>query len=167
MGKRVNAITSSGQPLPPSVLADIFAGRFARPDCDGGFVLHDFPRTLEEGTLLNAVLKNARCRISCVLLVTRSDKGLPPVDEQLVDLYVTAGSLVRLSGEGGPSQLAEDVDSAIAPLQALKRQDEDFDEAPSLFARVVEKQMTSEDELRAKRAISGCFDDDERIYPDG
>jgi adenylate kinase len=53
MGKAAKAYTDSGALVPDSVVIGIIKERLAEPDCEGGFILDGFPRTVPQAEALD------------------------------------------------------------------------------------------------------------------
>ncbi len=56
LGREVKAIMQSGALVPDELVNRIVRERLERPDCSGGFILDGFPRTLDQGRVLSALL---------------------------------------------------------------------------------------------------------------
>lgn len=54
-GEKVKSYTSSGALVPDEVVIDIIKARLAKPDCEGGFILDGFPRTVPQAEALTAL----------------------------------------------------------------------------------------------------------------
>ncbi len=52
MGNRVKSYTEKGELVPDSVVIDIIKERLAKPDCENGFILDGFPRTVPQAEAL-------------------------------------------------------------------------------------------------------------------
>ena len=52
LGKTVKACTESGALVPDEVVINIIKGRLAKPDCEKGFILDGFPRTVPQAEAL-------------------------------------------------------------------------------------------------------------------
>lgn len=57
LGKKVQEIQAAGLYVSDEVLAEIITERLARPDCEKGFVLDGFPRTLPQAEFLENLLE--------------------------------------------------------------------------------------------------------------
>lgn len=56
MGKQAKAIMERGELVPDNIVDRIVAERLSRPDCEGGFVLDGYPRTVPQAIHLDATL---------------------------------------------------------------------------------------------------------------
>lgn len=66
-GQKVQEYVDSGKLVPDEILLPIFAKRFAQEDCQNGFILDGFPRTLNQGKQLDEVLAEQDRSITRVL----------------------------------------------------------------------------------------------------
>ncbi|MFH0869523.1 MAG: adenylate kinase [archaeon] len=60
LGKKLKEFMNSGQLVPDSIVNDILAERFKRPDVVNGFVLDGYPRTIAQADLLEKQKKIGR-----------------------------------------------------------------------------------------------------------
>ena len=58
LGVRVKALIDAGEYVPDDVTEEIVAERLAEPDCEGGFLLDGFPRTMHQVHFLDGYLKD-------------------------------------------------------------------------------------------------------------
>jgi adenylate kinase len=56
LGKQADAIMSRGELVSDKIVCDMVESRLSRQDCDRGFILDGFPRTLEQAKWLDTVL---------------------------------------------------------------------------------------------------------------
>lgn len=56
LGQQVGGIINQGRLVPDDLIISVIEERISRPDCDNGFILDGFPRTLEQGEALERVL---------------------------------------------------------------------------------------------------------------
>ncbi len=57
LGKEITALQAAGQLVSDDVLAGVIEARAALPDCEHGFILDGFPRTLDQAKLLDRLAK--------------------------------------------------------------------------------------------------------------
>ncbi len=55
-GKKAGAIMKAGKLVPDELVADMVSRRLTAPDCENGFILDGFPRTIPQADLLAAAL---------------------------------------------------------------------------------------------------------------
>lgn len=67
LGKKVKDILDSGNLVPDAVVIDLIRERLSRADCDKGFLLDGFPRTVEQAKSLTVLLKEIGRELSHVL----------------------------------------------------------------------------------------------------
>lgn len=58
LGKKVKAIIDSGEYVPDETTEEIVADRLGQPDCEGGFLLDGFPRTMHQVGFLDQYLSD-------------------------------------------------------------------------------------------------------------
>jgi adenylate kinase len=56
LGQQAKAIMERGELVPDKLVSDMVEMRLGRPDCDRGFILDGFPRTIEQANWLDGVL---------------------------------------------------------------------------------------------------------------
>ena len=57
LGKRVQKYLDSGQLVPDETVIEAVRNRITKPDCEKGFILDGFPRTVEQAKALDKVVK--------------------------------------------------------------------------------------------------------------
>ena len=67
LGKRVKIIVDSGDLVPDEIMVQMISERIACFDCQKGFILDGFPRTLLQAEALDRVLKQKLLRIDHVI----------------------------------------------------------------------------------------------------
>lgn len=58
LGKKAKAIMDRGELVPDDLVCDMVRERLAQPDCDRGFILDGFPRTIGQAEWLDRLLEN-------------------------------------------------------------------------------------------------------------
>ena len=66
-GKLIKKIVNAGDLVPDEVMIEMISERITRPDCQKGFILDGFPRTLLQAETLDRVLKQKSLRIDHVI----------------------------------------------------------------------------------------------------
>ena len=82
VGRKAKTVMAAGGLVPDEIVVSIIAERIARPDCDNGFILDGFPRTLAQAEALDRMLGE-------------TDRGIDHVIEFKVD---DATLIERISG---------------------------------------------------------------------
>lgn len=72
LGKTVKACTESGALVPDEVVINIIKGRLAKPDCEKGFILDGFPRTVPQAE----ALRDLGVEITDVISIEVADKDI-------------------------------------------------------------------------------------------
>ena len=67
LGKAAKACMDEGKLVPDTVTIGIVRERLAKDDCQNGFILDGFPRTVEQADALAEILDEHGKKISCVL----------------------------------------------------------------------------------------------------
>ncbi len=136
LGKMACSILAKGGLVDDSVVDEIVAGRTARPDCAGGFLLDGYPRTVPQARQFSALLER---------------RGLPvPV---VIHLDVPDSALVaRLTARRQCSQCGHIYNRLSQPSQLEGRCD--LDGAP-LVKRNDDEESVILDRLRAYRELTG------------
>ena len=69
LGKQAKACMESGKLVPDEVTIGIVRERLSKSDCEKGFILDGFPRTVEQADALNKILSEQGKKLTCVLNV--------------------------------------------------------------------------------------------------
>ena len=67
LGKQAKACMDSGKLVPDAVTIGIVKERLAKPDCEKGFILDGFPRTVEQADALSKILPEIGLKLTRVL----------------------------------------------------------------------------------------------------
>ncbi len=76
LGRKAQAIMERGELVPDEVVIGIIASRLAEPDCEPGFILDGFPRTVAQADALAEMLTAAGRSIDYVINVQASEETL-------------------------------------------------------------------------------------------
>ena len=69
LGKEASDYINRGALVPDSVIVNLVAERLKEKDCERGFILDGFPRTISQAESLDAILKKMGLNLNCVLSV--------------------------------------------------------------------------------------------------
>ncbi len=69
LGREASEYINRGALVPDSVIVDLVAERLKEKDCEKGFILDGFPRTIPQAASLDAILNQSGIRLSAVLSV--------------------------------------------------------------------------------------------------
>src|SRR5690348_3129784 len=72
LGLRAKPIMERGELVPDDLVLSMVEDRISWPDCDGGFILDGFPRTLPQAEKLDEILRR---RFKCEPLVLQDRKS--------------------------------------------------------------------------------------------
>lgn len=76
LGRRAGAIMEAGELVPDAIMVDMIGERIARPDCEGGFILDGFPRTIAQAEALDAMLERRGLGVDHVIELAVDEKAL-------------------------------------------------------------------------------------------
>ena len=67
MGKRAQGYMERGELVPDSLIMEIMESRLQEPDCEKGFILDGFPRTIPQAEALKNLLQKLNIRLDLVV----------------------------------------------------------------------------------------------------
>lgn len=73
LGKDAQRFMNSGQLVPDSIILDMMKKRLTDKDCDNGFILDGFPRTIPQAEGLDYLLKSMKVRLDHVIVMDVPD----------------------------------------------------------------------------------------------
>ncbi len=76
LGKKAEEYMNSGGLVPDGVMIEIIRERLARPDCENGFVLDGFPRTLPQAEELERLFSEENLNLDAVIFLDVSDEEI-------------------------------------------------------------------------------------------
>ncbi len=76
LGKMAKDYIDKGQLVPDEVVAGMVGSRLAQDDCDKGFILDGFPRTLPQAEMLSIELEKCKRTLDCVVYFAAADEVL-------------------------------------------------------------------------------------------
>lgn len=76
LGERIAPIVNSGKLIPDELIIEVLKIRLGKADCQDGFVLDGFPRTVTQAIALDAMLSNLNMELNAVLLLNVSQKEI-------------------------------------------------------------------------------------------
>jgi adenylate kinase len=74
LGKSVQELMSNGELVPDDVIIELIVGRIQDTDCQDGFILDGFPRTVPQAEALEAELDKLGRKLTAALLVDAPDE---------------------------------------------------------------------------------------------
>jgi adenylate kinase len=76
LGKKVEGILASGDLVSDDIMVEMIAHRIAKSDCEKGFILDGFPRTVAQAEALDDMLKNHKLDLECVIEMQVDENAL-------------------------------------------------------------------------------------------
>ena len=73
LGQKAKTIMDAGQLLPDDIMVEMIEERISRPDCNNGFLLDGFPRTVAQAEALDAMLARKGTKIDCAIELKLDD----------------------------------------------------------------------------------------------
>jgi adenylate kinase len=67
LGNRARGFMERGELVPDDLIMDIMASRFQAPDCEKGFILDGFPRTIPQAEALKGLLQKLNLKLDLVV----------------------------------------------------------------------------------------------------
>lgn len=61
LGKKIKKYLDAGRLVPDEIVIEVIRDRISQPDCEKGFILDGFPRTLEQAKALDKIVKLDAC----------------------------------------------------------------------------------------------------------
>lgn len=141
LGLRVQAIIESGELVPDSLTNELVNARIAEHDCEGGFLLDGYPRTVEQVNALTERLASEGAKIDAVVQLVvdnevvvdrlrnraveegRADDTEAVIrnrldvyakeTEPIVSMYAERGVLVQVDGAGRVDEVAKRILDAL------------------------------------------------------
>jgi adenylate kinase len=76
IGQKVSSLIDQGVLVPDEITVDLLARRLNNEDCQKGFVLDGFPRTLQQAHSLDIILKDMNINIDVVVNISLDDSSI-------------------------------------------------------------------------------------------
>lgn len=76
LGKKAKEYVTSGGLVPDDLVAEMVGSRLAQSDCDNGFILDGFPRTLPQAEIFETVLQKINKKVDLVVYFEAGDELL-------------------------------------------------------------------------------------------
>ena len=76
LGKKAKAYMDQGALVPDELVVDLVADRVKQPDCEKGYVLDGFPRTIPQAESLDSVLASMGQKIDYAINVEVPDENI-------------------------------------------------------------------------------------------
>jgi adenylate kinase len=145
LGLKLQEYMSAGRLVPDQLVLDIVSARLAKPDCEKGFLLDGFPRTVGQAEALSAMLATAGKPLDKVLYLKLSEQeavnrllGRAKIEgrsddtpetikkrmsvfndltEPLIAYYHAEGLLETVNGEAAMDAVTDAVTALLDPLK--------------------------------------------------
>ncbi|PCH99590.1 MAG: adenylate kinase [Alphaproteobacteria bacterium] len=86
LGKRVEGVLASGELVSDDTMIEMIAHRISSPDCEKGFILDGFPRTVAQAEALDEMLtEHKRSLDSVILMEVNEDELLDRVAKRAIE----------------------------------------------------------------------------------
>jgi len=76
LGKKVKTLLDAGELVPDPIMIDVMRDRLSQDDCNGGFLLDGFPRTVDQATALSELLTEIKKSVTHVIELKVPDQVL-------------------------------------------------------------------------------------------
>lgn len=76
LGQDLKKILDSGTLVPDEMMIEMIANRISQPDCEKGFILDGFPRTVGQAKALDKMLENLDKRLKAVIKIEVDEDAL-------------------------------------------------------------------------------------------
>ncbi|MDK2463888.1 MAG: adenylate kinase [Candidatus Korarchaeota archaeon] len=76
LANRIRKYVESGELVPDELVVEMVRDRICRPDCEGGFILDGFPRTVAQAEALDRMLESAGKELNAVLYLRVSEEAV-------------------------------------------------------------------------------------------
>jgi len=76
LGEKIAPIVNAGKLIPDELMGEVVRKRLGREDCEEGFVLDGFPRTVTQAVALDVLLSELNLELDAVLLLNVSQKEI-------------------------------------------------------------------------------------------
>jgi len=140
VGRKADEYMSSGQLVPDDIIMAIIRERLQEPDCQTGYLLDGFPRTIAQAEALDRMLEETGTPLDVVLEVRVPEEELfrrlagrgradddPDVirqrlvayrrqTEPLLDYYDNAGTLQSVDGLGTVDEIFDRIQAVLDPI---------------------------------------------------
>lgn len=140
VGQKADQYMSKGELVPDEIIVEIIAERLAEPDCQAGYLLDGFPRTIAQAQALDRMLAERGTPLDIVLELKVPEEELfrrlagrgraddkPEVirqrlvayrqqTEPLLDYYGKSGLLTSVDGLGSVDEIFDRIKAVLDPI---------------------------------------------------
>ncbi len=140
VGRKADEYMSKGELVPDEIIVQIIAERLNEPDCQAGYLLDGFPRTIAQAEALDGMLAERNTPLDVVLELQVPEEELfrrlsgrgraddkPEVirqrlvayrqqTEPLLEYYEKAGLLKRVDGLGSVDEIFDRIKAVLDPM---------------------------------------------------
>jgi len=137
VGRKADQYMSKGELVPDDIILDVIRERIDEPDCQNGYLLDGFPRTLGQAEALDTMLRQQHTPLDLVLELKvpedelfdrlskrgRADDNPDVIRQRLVayrrqtepllDYYTKQNLLVSVDGVGTPDEIFERITALL------------------------------------------------------
>jgi len=76
LGQKVESILAAGDLVSDDIMVEMIAHRITKPDCEKGFILDGFPRTVAQAEALDDMLQNHKLDLDAVIEIQVDEQEL-------------------------------------------------------------------------------------------
>jgi adenylate kinase len=119
LGKKAKALMEKGELVPDHIMLDIIRDRITKPDCDHGFILDGFPRTIPQAEGLAGLMRDLSLpRFTCIEI------RVP--DEEVIDRLTSRKTCENCGADYNPATrpVPEDGRCSICGGKIVSRHDD-------------------------------------------
>ncbi len=76
LGQEIEAVISKGQLVSDDLISEMISNRIDQKDCQNGFILDGFPRTLEQASMLDKIFEQKNLKLNAVVELKTDDEAI-------------------------------------------------------------------------------------------
>lgn len=76
LGQQIEDVISKGQLVSDDLISEMLSSRIDQDDCQNGFILDGFPRTLEQASMLDKIFEEKNLKLTAVVELKTDDEAI-------------------------------------------------------------------------------------------